>query len=1007
MQMTNAKVDTIDQRADISKTVTQDTADVSKERTNVITKDYSDDNHNCDSTLSISEVQENKERNTTNDNNEYVHSNVTPDTININEDTLINKGKINDEINLVTALENKASLLNDFMFESEISDLPTEEPLNVLSIMPKLHCVEKIAANETECVMLENVNVLKQAELNAAENINQHAKVEHELNIAAIGNIIIDYDSIKENSLTVGEEKKSIEKATMALTLDDHSFEIVSTNVDILDGCIKDVMIKEEQIIYSDTNEASKMSTRSTKRLSENDNPEDIAVNILNDQIQNTDNLVKENIETKVASLNKTTEILNDDDTHNQENVGLNKEQSELADKLQQSIKKPNQIFETSMIEENDTIDKVKSDVLITKIKTTDDEKTIDRKDIEDINRKLSAKSKGSTTNNIGESENKIDTNKIINETIDLSNKELSDDNKNTEKIGVELNNLDPGIASDNNKNPEAIIEISTNNQIQLTENIVEKDKTKRGSEENKSCAQPDDKKSPSPDTTKSNTNISEINIDKTKVIGKSIDEINEKLSDNNEDIENVGVKLDKICQENVSDNNKASEEIIDKDISYVNKNQKDNEIGLDNQIKSTENVVENDKTKSGRKKKKSSPQPDDKKSPSPDTTVSNIIGSEINIDETKVIDKSIEENNKKLLDDMVKITLDKIEPVIPPDNNKVPEEIIEKYISNIDENENPKNNKIAIDNHIRSTENVEEKDKTKRGSKKKKSSPQTDYKKSPSPESKKNNTSVDESNIDTTKFNDKSYEKLSDNNKDSENVGGKLDKILPEIVSEEINEKDVSNVDNHIRSTENVEEKDKTKRGSKKKKSSPQTDYKKSPSPESTKNNTSVDESNIDTTKFNDKSYEKLSDNNKDSENVGGKLDKILPEIVSEEINEKDVSNVDKNENLKNNQTGIDSQIKSTENVMEKVKTKRGSKKKNSSPHPEDIKSPSPETTKSNISVGEINIDAKVIDKSNEEINDKLSDNKEDSDKVSGKLDKILPAIVPDNNRVPEEIIE
>ncbi|XP_008180551.1 titin isoform X2 [Acyrthosiphon pisum] len=1149
MQMTNAKVDTIDQRADISKTVTQNTADVSKERTNVITKDYSDDNHNCDSTLSISEVQENKERNTTNDNNEYVHSNKTPDTININEDTLINKGKINDEINLVTALENKASLLNDFMFESEISDLPTEEPLNILSIMPKLHCVEKIAANETECVMLENVNVLKQAELNAAENINQHAKVEHELNIAAIGNIIIDYDSIKENSLTVGEEKKSIEKATMAITLNDHSFEIVSTNVDILDGCIKDVMIKEEQIIYSDTNEASKISTRSTKRLSENDNPEDIAVNILNDQIQNTDNLVKENVETKVASLNKTTEILNDDDTHNQENVGLNKEQSELADKLQQSIKNPNQIFETSMIsvEENESIDKVKSDVLITKINTTDDEKTIDRKDIEDINRKLSAKSKGSTTNNIGESENKIDTNKIINETIDLSNKELSDDNKNTEKIGVELNNLDPGIASDNNKNPEAIIEISTNNQIKLTENIVEKDKTKRGSEENKSCAQPDDKKSPSPDTTKSNTNISEINIDKTKVIGKSIDEINEKLSDNNEDIENVGVKLDKISQENVSDNNKASEEIIDKDISYVNKNQKDNEIGSDNQIKSTENVVENDKTKSGSKKKKSSPQPDDKKSPSPDTTVSNIIGSEINIDKTKVIDKSIEENNKKLLDDMVKITLDKIEHVIPPDNNKVPEEIIENYISNIDENENPKDNQIAIDNHIRSTENVEEKDKTKRGSKKKKSSPQTDYKKSPSPESTKSNTSVDESNIDTTKFNDESNEKLSDNNKDSENVGGKLDKILPEIVSEEIIEKDVSNVDKNenlkdnpigidsqIKSTENVVEKDKTKRGSKKKNSSPRPEDIKPPSPDTIKSNINISEINIDATKVIDKSIEeineKLSDNNNGSENVGGKLDKILPEIVSdnnkvsEEIIEKDVSNVDKNENPKDNPIGIDSQIKSTENVVEKDKTKRGSKKKKSSPqsgdkkspspdtiksnisvnelnidttnvndksnkklsdtkedsdnvgvkldkilpeidsennkvpkeiiekdvsklnrnedqknnqidtdnqiksvenvvekdntkrgskkkksspHPEDKKSPSPETTKSNISVGEINIDAKVIDKSNEEINDKLSDNKEDSDNVGGKLDKILPAIVPDNNRDPEEIIE
>ncbi|CAI6343292.1 unnamed protein product [Macrosiphum euphorbiae] len=1017
--------------------------DVSKERANVITKDSSDNNHSCESTLPVSEVRENKEENTINENKENELSNITPETINIYEDKLINKVKINDEINVVTALENEASLQNDFMFESEISGLSTEEPFSILSIIPKLHCVEKIAANETEYVMLENINILKQDELNAAENINQHAEVEHELNIAAIGNIIIDYDTVKENSLTADEEKKSIEKATMALTLDDHSFEIVSTNVNILDGPIKDMTIKEEQIVYLDTDEASTISTRSTNLLSENYNPEDMEVNILNDQIQNTDNLFKENVETEITSLNETTEILNDD-THNPENVGLNKKQSELVDKLKQSIQNQNQIFEPSMmsVEENDTIDKDKENCLITKIKTTNDEKTIDTEDIVDINQKLSNKSKESTTNIISVSENKIDTNKIINEITDISNKELTYDNINTGKVGVQLNNLNTEIASDNDKNQEVIVENSTNNhQIKSTENIAEKDKTKQGSRKKKSNPQPDDKKSPSPETTKSNIIVSEINIDETKVIDKSIEEIkkkssdnnvdlNEKLSDNNEDSESVAVKLDKILPEIVTDNNKVLEEIIEKDVSNVdqNENQKSNQIGTKNQIKSTENVVEKDKTKRGSKKKKSSPQPDDKKSPSPDTIKNNISVDELNIDRTKVMDKSNEEINEKLSDnnkdsESVGVKLDKILPEIVPDNNKVPEEIIEKDVSNVDTNQ--KDNEIV-------TENVAEKDKTRRGSKKKKSSPQPDGKKSPLPDTVKSNISVNELNIDTTKVMDKSNEeineKLSDNNEDFESVGVKLDKILPEIVTdnnkvlEEIIEKDVSNVDqnenqksnqigteNKIKSTENVVEKDKTKRGSKKKKSSPQPDDKKSPSPDTIKSNISVDELNIDTTNVMDKSNEeineKFSDNNKDSESVGVKLDKILPEIVPdnnkvpEEIIEKDVSNVDTNQK--------DNEIV-TENVAEKDKTKRGSKKKKSSPQPDGKKSLSPDIIKSNISVDELNIDTtKVMDKSNEEINEKLSDNNEDSESVVVKLDKILPEIVPDNNKVPEEIIE
>jgi len=599
------------------------------------------------------------------------------------------------------------------------------------------------------------------------------------------------------------------------------------------------------------------------------------------------------------------------------------------------------------------------------------------------------------------------------------------------------LDKIEPAIRPDNNEVSEEIIkkdvsnvdknenlnnnQIGTDNQIESTENAVEKDKIKRGSKKNKSSSQPDDKKSPSPDTTKSNTSVNEINIDKTKVIDKSIEEINEKLSDNNEDMENVGVKLDKVRPENVSDNNQASEEIIEKDVSNVDENQKDNKIGTDNQIESTENAVEKDKIKRGSKKKKSSSQPDDKKSPSPNTTKSNTSVNEINIDTTKVIDKSIDETNKKLSDEIVEIKLDKIEPVVLQSDTKVSGEIIEKDFSNVDKNENLNNNQIGTDNQIKSTENVVEKDEAKRGSKKKKPSPQPDGKKSPSPDTIKSNISVNKLNIEPTKVIDKSNEeineKLSDNNED-ENVGVKLDKILPEIVPdnnkvpEKIIEKDVSNVgknvnqknnqfgtDNQIKSTENVVEKDKTKRGSKKKKSSPQPDDKKSPSSDTTNSIISVGENKTDT-KVIDNSYEgknnKLSNHFKDTENIEIELDKLEPKIDSKNnmnalrVIETEVS-TDKTNNQQNIMIDSDNNILLDNGIDKK---QRGSKKKKSIPEPE---YQIPDTTTNKI-------DSTIIDVTIEDDNRKISDNNKN---YAADGTKVEPKTASVNNKSMVEIIE
>ncbi|XP_022161453.1 uncharacterized protein LOC111027387 isoform X2 [Myzus persicae] len=1017
----NATVDIIDQHKDISKTETQETPDNSKERE---IKDYSGEIQSCKSNLPLSEFRDIQESNTIDGNKENEHSKKGPDGININEDKLINEVKMNYEINVDTALENSSIGLNDYLLESKISDVSAAEKCGVLSILPKLHCAEKIASDGTECVILENTNNLKNYDINAAENDKQHARVEHELNIAAIGNSIIDYDSVKEISLTEGEENKFTAKVTTALTFDNHSFEIVSTNVDILNDNTKDTKIKDEQIVHSDTNEVIENSSRSTTHSSENENPEVSTVDKLKDEIENTDNF-KETVQTKTKSMHNTTELYNDD-TSNHSNVDL-KKNNEGVEKLQQSLENANQMFESSVVsvEKHDNNDDFKSDNRDKTNRGSKKEKSGPQPDDK------KSPSPDKTISKIIDNEENIDTTIVINKSVKENINKLSDDNKDTIIVEVEMdktqaenvpeNIIEKAVLNVNENENQKNSELSTDDKIKSEESNVEIDKTKRGSKKKKSSPKPDDTKSPSPDTTKSNINVGEINTDTAKIIDKRIEENNKNLSHDNKDTEKVEVEMNKKQTENVP------EKIIEKVVFNVNENenQKNSEISTDDKIKSEENNVEKDKTKRGSKKKKSSPKPDDTKSPSPDKTISKIIDNEENINTTILINKSVEENINKLSDDnkdtvQVGVEMDKTQAKI------IPEKIIEKAVLNVNENENQKNSEISTDDtKIKSEVNNVEKDKTKRGSKKKKSSPQPDDTKSPSPDKTISKIIDNEENINTTKIIDKSIEENNKNlphdNKDTEKNGVEMDKTQAEIIPEKINEKAVLNVnenenqknseistdDTKIKSEVNNVEKDKTKRGSKKKKSSPQPDDTKSPSPDKTISKIIDNEENINTTKIIDKSIEENNKNlphdNKDTEKNGVEMDKTQAEIIPEKINEKAVLNVNENENQKNSEISTDdTKIKSEVNNVEKDKTKRGSKKKKSSPKPDDTKSPSPDTTKSNINVGEMNTDtAKIIDKSIEENNKNLSHENKDTEKVKVEMDK------KQTENVPEKITE
>ncbi|XP_025203950.1 uncharacterized protein LOC112600845 isoform X2 [Melanaphis sacchari] len=963
--------DIIAQHNNTSKIEIQDKSVDSVEKVNVVTKDYPDKNHGIKSDSILIEIQGNEVSSTINYNIENEHSTVKLESINADENKLINEVKINNQIDIITAIENNVNVLNDTIFEDGINDLSAEESLGTFSIVPKLHCIEKIAANQTECVTLENTNIFKSSELNGTENIDQRAQVKHELNIAAIGNVIIDYDSIKEHSVNVDDEQKCTENATIAVILDDNAFKVVSTNVDVLNAPTKDTIIAKELI---EADEVSEDFIRATTLLCENRNSDISTADILNDQTENSDNFVKENVQSKIELINKPTEIFNVD-TYKQGDLALKQEQNEeIIDESQQSLQKSDQIFESLVlsIDGNDTMEEVKIDVSNENIKITKDENITDTKDKVDVIQELSTKSKESPssyspTNNINIKENKIDTTEIINETLDEKNKMLLDEIKNSEKIITDFKSekiLEKAVETDDqNKNNNEI----DKNEEKLNGSEIEIDKAKRRSIKKKSSLPSDDKKSPSPDKTKNNISISEKEIDTTKSIDMSIEEKNKKMPNMTNDTEKLETKLE---SEVLVESNENEKEEFENEISTKDTKQKNEKLVSDKKELSEKNIEIDEKIQ-GSKENKISLQSENNKSSSTDT-MQNDISSSVNKIDSNIINDTYEDKSKNLSNDNTniekeEIKLDKSEPEIALDNTKSIEKITKNNVLTEDQNKNQKNNEIGKDDNMKSTKNNEEKDKIKRGSKKNKSTrPRSENKKSPSPEITKNILSINNKTVEASKTNDNSIEEKnktpSDHYNNTENLEIESDKFEPKICSKNIekdvstNDKDKNQKNNRIDADDNKllrNEKNKITEENKKKKLSPEPEIKKLSSSDITKNNISVIENNIDTNNI-DKTTE---DNNKQISEDNKHIEKVKTKVQSKTVAENDINTTKKIEKdvlnntqieiQNNDDIGSDDKIRSTENYVEKDKAKQGSKKDKLSPRPKGKKSTSPDKTK------------------------------------------------------------
>lgn len=220
-------------------------------------------------------------------------------------ETTTSEVKANNRID-VSSLEKTASVQNDVVSEEKIAEFSVKENTKLSAVVkPKLHHVEIVAANQTECIMLENTNVLIRDKSDDVKKIIERASVGHELNIAAIGNMVIDYDTLKEN-VDINEENCA-ENATLASVIDERSNEILSKNVQVFKARDKDFTADNEDsvIVTNDSDAAKEVSVRIT-RFAEDDSVEKLSDELIEEVVV---------IEALKDSPNKAKELFEPTDT--------------------------------------------------------------------------------------------------------------------------------------------------------------------------------------------------------------------------------------------------------------------------------------------------------------------------------------------------------------------------------------------------------------------------------------------------------------------------------------------------------------------------------------------------------------------------------------------------------------------------------------------------------------------------------------------------------------------
>lgn len=320
----------------------------------------------------------------------------------------------------VSALEKRANWKNDVIPEGEITDLSLKETLNTSAVKPKLHCVEHLVAYQTKCVMLENVNTLKQAE----KNITENARVEHELSIAAIGNLVIDYDSIKEIESIRDNQKHNLKNATLAY-IDDHSNEIEVKHVNVFKAPIEEKTKNNENI----SNNALENS------LLEIENKNSKCTIDLNEQTRVPDKLSK----LEAQAENKSTDELSSNEKLNNE-TNIQETLKTKHEKLNELLVHSEILTETVQEKNKELIlNEIQNDTLCENIKITKNRVVNDSQENDCLNNKLSQESKNSLSPDVSENISFVE-NKTVENEVELKKQKFLTTSCEIESIDIQLN---------------------------------------------------------------------------------------------------------------------------------------------------------------------------------------------------------------------------------------------------------------------------------------------------------------------------------------------------------------------------------------------------------------------------------------------------------------------------------------------------------------------------------------------------------------------------------------
>uniref|UniRef100_A0A2S2QNT5 Muscle M-line assembly protein unc-89 n=1 Tax=Sipha flava TaxID=143950 RepID=A0A2S2QNT5_9HEMI len=696
-----------------------------------------------------------------NDDKQCITDEFNEMTLNKNEINILHNKGINKRVN-VSDLEIKVDLLCESLTEDEIIDLVVDRDLNDLAIKPKLHYIEQNAANQTECIALENANILKQNERSSIENITEHAKVEHELNTAVIGDMVMNYDSVKENSSNSLFDLCSLLETAIIDTIDEHSNKIVMKNIDILKAPNANLTINNNDSV---TEKESSGFIDDSMVINEENNRNILTSNCVKNENEKDDELNKENKQIKKEVIQKCPVKLESD-----EDIFKEPQNNDVSIfDTQQSLNKDNINVENLSIstdiicplndnntqaKENEPTLNVTNDTQDIKITNKETTKETDNK--KNIKQSLSLQSNKSPPDIIENFNESKEKNQFVCE-IEEATKKLSNDKKHEFEIkSQDIEETNKNISLENVKKVSGGIEKvnsneSNENQIenqkssQVDSNQIKPmndekftDKKRQGSKKKKASTQTLDKKLLTPNKLLENSESKSKTDEEMKTIDSKTEDSNRYLLENHEKVIKIesNLELNSLEKSNtiisIASNNKDDKNVVEETEKNVEndertENHKDNVFDED-KMQLVKNEVDIDKTI--QENKHTRLQHQDEQLSSLDELLENNKEEK---EKLKIIESTTEENSKQHTKDKEKMKeIDsKLEEVLVLKNNentlKELQNINNDTNKNILNNEQKEKNKFEINKKIlmkKESDTNKDSNKEKRDIKKKKKSP-------------------------------------------------------------------------------------------------------------------------------------------------------------------------------------------------------------------------------------------------------------------------------------------